>query len=281
MIKNEKKKISGVSVQAEVLQFDTEGTYEESLTVNDAQGNEKKYSFTVSVEKSQAQKAAEETQRLLEEQQKRQAENNSSNSQKTNAGDWVAELSVAQRTNQLIVVAARGTAATVSMHTKDANGIWQQNLEISGFVGSGGVGQASEYASCSPRGVWGFSRAFGNMPNPGTALAYTQVDDSYYWVDDVNSVYYNQFVSTNEVVPDWNSAEHISACGSVYNYVLALDYNAACVPGNGSAFFAHCSNGRSTAGCVSVPQNAMVQIMQTIQPGCLIIIDTADGVKGY
>lgn len=97
--KNEKKKISGVSVQAEVLQFDTEGTYEESLTVNDAQGNEKKYSFTVSVEKSQAQKAAEETQRMLEEQQKRQAENNSSNSQKTNGGDWIAELSVAQQAN--------------------------------------------------------------------------------------------------------------------------------------------------------------------------------------
>lgn len=38
------------------------------------------------------------------------------------------------------------------------------------------------------------------------------------WVDDVNSVYYNQFVSTNEVVP-----------------------------GNGSAFFLHCSNGRPTA----------------------------------
>lgn len=72
------------------------------------------------------------------------------------------------------------------------------------------------------------------------------------WVDDVNSVYYNQFVSTNEVVP-----------------------------GNGSAFFLHCSNGRPTAGCVSVPQSAMVQIMQTIQPGCLIVIDTADGVKGY
>lgn len=54
VIKNEKKKISGVSVQAEVLQFDTEGTYEESLTVNDAQGNERGYSFTVSVEKSQA-----------------------------------------------------------------------------------------------------------------------------------------------------------------------------------------------------------------------------------
>lgn len=99
VIKNEKKKISGVSVQAEVLQFDTEGTYEESLTVNDAQGNEKKYSFTVSVEKSQAQKAAEETQRMLEEQQKRQAENHSSNSQKTNGGDWIAELSVAQQAN--------------------------------------------------------------------------------------------------------------------------------------------------------------------------------------
>jgi L,D-peptidoglycan transpeptidase YkuD (ErfK/YbiS/YcfS/YnhG family) len=195
--------------------------------------------------------------------------------------DWVTNLNVANQTNQLIIVAASGTSATVSMHTKGADGVWVQNLTTNGYVGAGGVGQASEYATCSPRGVWGFTCAFGNQPNPGTALGYTQVDDTYYWVDDVNSAYYNRFVTTREVAADWSSAEHISGCGSVYNYVLALNYNADCIPGNGSAFFLHCSSGKPTAGCVSVPESVMIQILQNIQPGCLIVIDTESGVYGY
>lgn len=199
----------------------------------------------------------------------------------SNTEDWVANLSVAQRTNQLIVVAANGTSATISMHVKDEKGNWTQILSTNGFVGRDGVGQASEYSACTPQGVWGFCQAFGNAPNPGTGLSYIQVDDSYYWVDDVNSAYYNKFVSTREVTTDWNSAEHITACGSAYNYVLALDYNAACVPGSGSAFFLHCSEGKPTSGCISVPENTMIQIMQQVQPGCLIIIDTAQGVYNY
>lgn len=195
--------------------------------------------------------------------------------------DWVANLSVAQRTSQLIIVAANGTRATVSMHTCGADGSWRENFSTSGYVGSQGVGQASESASYSPKGVWGFCKAFGNKPNPGTNLAYTHVDDTYYWVDDPNSVYYNKFVTTQKVEKDWNSAEHIKSCGSVYNYVLALDYNAACVPGKGSAFFLHCSNGGPTAGCIAVPESVMFQIMQLVQSDCLIVIDTASEVKKY
>ena len=176
------------------------------------------------------------------------------------------------------MVEASGTSATVSMHTKDGNGVWQQNFSTSGFVGREGIGQASESRSCSPQGIWGFCAAFGNKANPGTSLQYTHVDDSYYWVDDPNSMYYNKFVTTNDVTPDWNSAEHISSIGSVYNYVLALNYNSECIPGNGSAFFLHCSSGGPTAGCVSIPENYMIEAMKLVQPGCLIVIDTADGI---
>jgi L,D-peptidoglycan transpeptidase YkuD (ErfK/YbiS/YcfS/YnhG family) len=253
-------------------------------------------------QQEQEQREKEEQEKLAQEEAERQAEAEeqlqeaeekaaetvevvqvepSQNEPSQPAEDWVTNLNVANQTNQLIIVAASGTSATVSMHTKGADGVWVQNLATNGYVGSGGVGQASEYATCSPRGVWGFTCAFGNQPNPGTALGYTQVDDTYYWVDDVNSAYYNRFVTTREVAADWSSAEHISGCGSVYNYVLALNYNADCIPENGSAFFLHCSSGKPTAGCVSVPESVMIQILQNIQPGCLIVIDTESGVYGY
>lgn len=81
---------------------------------------------------------------------------------------------------------------TVAMVTKDADGTWNEDLCTSGYVGYGGVGETTEWNRKTPRGQFSFTYAFGILPNPGTELSYTQVDDTYYWVDDVNSRYYNQ-----------------------------------------------------------------------------------------
>ena len=83
------------------------------------------------------------------------------------------------------------------MVTKDADDTWNEDLCTSGYVGYGGVGETTEWNRKTPRGQFSFTYAFGILPNPGTELSYTQVDDTYYWVDDVNSRYYNQFVTTN------------------------------------------------------------------------------------
>ena len=195
--------------------------------------------------------------------------------------DWVAELSVASSHSQLIIVSARGTSATVSMHNKNEDGTWSELLSTSGRIGKNGLGKTAEGDKKTPTGVYGFTTAFGILPNPGCAIGYTQVDDSYYWVDDSYSQYYNQFVSTNVVGCDWNSAEHITGIGRAYHYVLAIDYNSACTPGVGSAIFLHCSTGSSTAGCVSVPEQVMIQIMQNLRADCAIVIDSESGVYGY
>ena len=81
------------------------------------------------------------------------------------------------------------------MVTKDADDTWNEDLCTSGYVGYGGVGETTEWNRKTPRGQFSFTYAFGILPNPGTELSYTQVDDTYYWVDDVNSRYYNQFVT--------------------------------------------------------------------------------------
>lgn len=190
-------------------------------------------------------------------------------------------LKAAKTHNQLILVSASGSNATVAMVTKDADGTWSEDLCSNGFVGAGGVGDTTEWNHKTPRGQFGFTYAFGIRSNPGTKLPYTQVDDTYYWVDDVNSKYYNQFVTTKTTAKSWNSAEHIIEFDPAYRYALSLNYNPNCIPGVGSAIFLHCTTNRPTGGCIGVPEDQMVTILKNIQPGCQIIIDSASGLKNY
>ena len=208
-------------------------------------------------------------------------ENGHKNSVQSEWTKLASGLKAAKTHNQLIFVSASGTTATIAMVTRDADGTWSEDLCTSGYVGSAGVGETTEWNHRTPRGQFGFTYAFGILPNPGTKLSYTQVDDTYYWVDDVNSRYYNQFVTTKTTPKAWNSAEHIIEINPAYHYVLSLDYNPNCTPGVGSAIFLHCSTNRPTGGCISVPEDQMITILKNVQPGCQIIIDSANGLKNY
>lgn len=194
--------------------------------------------------------------------------------------DWVTDLKAAEDAKQLIIVASKGSSAVVSMHNQDDNGVWSEILSASAQIGNNGVGKTKEGDRKTPRGMYHFLFAFGRQENPGCSLSYTKVDDTFYWVDDSNSSYYNKFVSTSSTVPDWSSAENIMAAGSSYNYVLATDYNSNCTPGAGSAIFLHCLP-TSGAGCIAVPENSMKQILQNVQPGCILIIDNEEKINQY
>jgi L,D-peptidoglycan transpeptidase YkuD (ErfK/YbiS/YcfS/YnhG family) len=185
--------------------------------------------------------------------------------------DFVSDWPEASIYTQLVVVESSGVTATVTMHSKDS-GEWVEIMRTSGYVGSEGVGEAGEEYSRTPAGTYTLTRSFGVNKDPGTALPYTQVNDNHYWVDDPTSKYYNQFVSIDKVSKDWSSAEHLVDYPTQYAYAIGIDYNMSCVPGKGSAIFLHCSNGRSTAGCVAIPQNNMYFILKNIGINCAIII---------
>lgn len=199
----------------------------------------------------------------------------------SNPNSWLNNLSASANHNQLIIVSANGSRADVSMYVKTSSSSWETIVSAYGFVGMEGVGTASEYSSRTPAGIFSLSLAFGVNNNPGTSLPYTHVDSSHYWVDDPDSTYYNQFVSTNYISPDWSSAEHIVDYPGPYAYAIAIDYNTSCVKGAGSAIFLHCSNGSATYGCVSVPMQTMITILNNINPGCAIIIDNEWNITNY
>lgn len=195
----------------------------------------------------------------------------------------VEDLNLAQYTSQLMIVAVSGDSALLSYYEKSEDGKWELMLETEAIIGKNGLGKTKEGDGKTPVGVFRFTKAFGIKENPGTKMEYTQVDKSHYWVDDAASKYYNQFVSSEEVMQDWDSAEHICEYEEAYQYVLAISYNSERIPGLGSAVFLHCisKGAEATAGCIAIPEVYMKKIIKSVGPECVLIINTADNILNY
>ena len=194
----------------------------------------------------------------------------SSQSQPVNQS-FVANMSISHQTTQAItVIGDGGSYATLTVHTKH-NGVWTETLSCSARVGRNGItGNKREGDGKTPRGIYSFGQAFGVAGNPGTSRRWLQVNNNHYWVDDVNSSYYNKLVDASQTGIQWSSAEHLISYPTAYRYAIALNYNTACTPGAGSAIFLHCSTGGATAGCISVSQSDMIRILKMIQGDTLI-----------
>ena len=193
--------------------------------------------------------------------------------------EWVAALGEAQNAQQLFVVAGVGqTTAYVSMHEKDADGVWHLVMTTPGLIGKYGLGKEAEGDGKTPVGVFSFNCAFGIAEDPGCALAYRQVTEDDYWSGDQREGYhYNEMVSIRDL-PDLNAedSEHITDYVAAYQYCLNISYNEAGTPGLGSAIFLHCfrEDRPYTGGCVALPKEKMLTVMQTVQPDCVVVIDS-------
>ena len=176
---------------------------------------------------------------------------------------WVAQLGKEKEATQLFVVAAVGqTTAYVSMHEKDARGQWKEIIDEK-----------------TPQGTYHFNAAFGIAADPGCAMPYHQVTKDDYWSGDPREGYaYNQLVSIKEYpgldVKNVNT-EHLIQCDPEYTYCLNISYNEDCVPGVGGAIFLHCTGKIKpfTGGCVAIPEEYMLQVMQNVKPECVVVID--------
>ena len=186
---------------------------------------------------------------------------------------------------QLILVVADGSEASVYCYNKLESGIW--NLEnslnrnsepIAGHVGKNGVSSAkSEGDGYTPLGLYPLGFAFGIDKEPDTMMEYKLITKSSYWIDDPESPYYNKWVEGYKS-SEWNSAEKLWEHTSSYAYAIVINYNMNPIEaGKGSAIFIHCGD-RPTAGCVSVSQQNLLQILKWLDPNKLpyIFIVSAD-----
>ena len=196
---------------------------------------------------------------------------------------WVRSLPEARdkAVDQLIVVAASGmnsSDAIVSMHERNSDGNWVQVFSVTGYVGVDGlIYDEDRYEGCgrTPIGTYKFTKAFGIAPDPGCAIPYIELTDDLYWSGDYNE-HYNQMVSINDYPDlDTSNSEHLVDYDPAYQYCLNIGFNRECTSGRGSAIFLHCFGSNPyTAGCVAVSEDTMVEILQRVEPNCVIVIDT-------
>jgi len=155
---------------------------------------------------------------------------------------------------------------------------------VTAYVGSDGVGQASEWSSKTPAGVYTLTEAFGRLEDPGTQVRYRKVGRSTWWVSDVDSPKYNTMQRCDP--GDWcgfdqDASEQLGAI-DVYTHAIVIDYNRnPPVPGKGSAFFIHETDWAPTQGCIAIERSKLVALLRWLKPSDNPVVSIGVGSRAY
>lgn len=190
----------------------------------------------------------------------------------------IAQLKLAQRTDQLVIVIAEAVEAEVSFWEKQ-DSKWQMQLQTKGYVGEAGIGNAREGSKVTPEGAFRLGQAFGKK-DPGSKTAFRPITASDYWISNPESPYYNtwQQFQTSEIDESlYAYRDH------QYEFARLIHYNTdPIIKGAGSAFFLHVENQCPTAGCVAVPREDMIKLIQaTGEQAYIIHVKSKDALHNY
>ena len=114
----------------------------------------------------------------------------------------------------------------------------------------------------TPTGIYALGDAFGYAGNMDTRLRYRQSGNDDYWVDDVDSPNYNQWVHGD---PNAKSFEKMHRSDQLYSAGIIVEYNTSpIVKGAGSAIFLHVwrSGNKPTAGCVALEEGSLLALLR-------------------
>lgn len=194
----------------------------------------------------------------------------------------VDKMKAAQGKNKMVIVTAKAKARKcVVQYFEKQNNQWVEKMKTNGLVGKSGIGVGSENSTRTPMGVFHFTHAYGIKANPGSVLAYTQINQHHYWCGDQ---YYNQFVDETQMDHSQCSHvndEHLIDYPGSYNYFLSYNYNSSCIKGKGFAYFLHCARGNYTMGCVGVNQSNMVYLMQRVDSSTGFVVSLINQIENY
>ncbi len=121
-------------------------------------------------------------------------------------------------------------------------------------------------------GIYSLDSAFGTAPNPGGGLPYTQVGPEHWWDSDSASPTYNTMQVCQRDRCRFNTAVSENLAIPQYRHAVVIGVNKARVPGAGSAYFFHTTDGGPTAGCVAIDDATLVKIIGWLRPGALMAI---------
>ncbi|MBD9734780.1 L,D-transpeptidase family protein [Streptomyces sp. H28] len=135
--------------------------------------------------------------------------------------------------------------------------------------------------STTPTGLYRLPYAFGIRPAPaGTRYPYRPVREDSWWCQDNASRHYNRWSEPRAADCRAAEAEHLITYREQYAHALVVGFNyREPVRGRGAGIFLHVNGRGATAGCVSVPAEAMRRILRWAEPGRRphLAIGTLDG----
>ncbi len=182
-------------------------------------------------------------------------------------------LNSANGSNQIIVVSNEKDSqyqATVEAYEK-TSGVWIKSLpSMNAVIGKNGFSLNKKEGDLkAPAGIFRVGTAFGTVDKPSDIrLSYKKTSKNDYWVDDVSSQDYNNWVEyEGDPYSKWKSFERLKITS--YKLAFVIEYNMnPVVKGRGSAIFLHIWKGSniSTKGCTALSEANISRLLGWIDP---------------
>ncbi|MFJ3305610.1 L,D-transpeptidase [Streptomyces sp. NPDC086549] len=190
---------------------------------------------------------------------------------------------------QLITAQAAGTGSTSGTVSwwNLRSGQWVQAGSAPARFGAKGLVEGTsrkQGTNTTPTGLYDLPFAFGVEAAPnGTTVPYRPVHENSWWCQDNASRSYNRWTEPLPSDCRASQSEHLVSYGTQYSHALVIGFNYKNpVRGRGAGIFLHVNGTGATAGCVSVPADAMRRILQWAKPSAKphMAIGTASGTTG-
>lgn len=171
-----------------------------------------------------------------------------------------------ERGQLLEVYDVHGSEATARL-TVDGKEVFTTGV----YIGRNGIGKTVEGDGKTPADTLRVLSAFGVKPNPGTPMPYIDVTPTTFACDE-ECEYYNRIIDTTATGHPCKG-EDMYRMTPDYNYGLTTDYNRACTWPKGSNIFIHCKGEKqSTAGCIALDEERMVELLKTCDSSLVIVV---------
>ncbi len=175
---------------------------------------------------------------------------------------------------QLITAVAPDTGSTTGTVTwwdRRGGGHWVRAGSAPARFGAGGLTDGAtrvQGTNTTPTGLYDLPYAFGIAAAPrGTAYPYRPVREDSWWCQDNDSRAYNRWTEPRPADCRAAESEHLITYTAQYAHALVVGFNYdRPVRGRGAGIFLHVNGRGATAGCVSVPAEAMRRILRWAEP---------------
>lgn len=196
----------------------------------------------------------------------------------------IDQLQIPDRYRQVILVttaASESTQGVMSCYTK-TDGQWHQDIsDIHVTVGRNGLAKGrglhelaenetmkKEGDGKSPSGIFSLGTSFGydTAADGQSKYPFKQCTERDFFVDDVNSSDYNQWVTLPDSIDPstvWQSFERMRRSDYQYELGVVVNHNMdSVIKGGGSAIFLHVwkKEGAPTSGCTAMSKSDMLAL---------------------